>query len=314
MKKELHLLGNKCVLFFFLFLLAQKSYSQLGPIDGGFTIGPSNFLGDLGGNYGKGTGFLKDNNFSQTRVLLGLHLTANPNEFLSIRLGANYGMISGDDAVIRGKGGLEEARLIRNLNFKSKIKEAFIAAEIFPLVFLEEDPTDTWHKLRPYGVVGVGVFNFNPMGQDPSNGNWIYLKNLRTEGQGFPEYPDRKEYKLTAVNFPVGFGVKYFASDNMSISMEIIHRFTTTDYVDDVSTTYIDRNLFYAHLPLNQAILADRLHDKSGSSVNRNAGDKRGTATNNDGYYSVGLKASFRIGGNGDRSFRNSTRCPVMRY
>jgi hypothetical protein len=223
-------------------------------------------------------------------------------------------MISGDDAVINGKGGLEEARLIRNLNFKSKIKEVLFAAEVFPLVILEDDPTDTWHKIRPYGVIGIGVFNFNPMGQDPSNGNWVYLKDLHTEGQGFPEYPDRKEYKLTTVNVPMGFGAKYFASDNMSISMEVVHRVTFTDYVDDVSTTYIDRNLFYARLPLNQAILADRLSDKSAASVNRNSGDKRGTATNNDGYYSVGLKVSFRLGGNGDNSFRNSTRCPVMRY
>ena len=312
MKKELHFLGNKCVLFFFIFLIAQNSYGQLGPIDGGFTIGPSNFLGDLGGNYGKGTGFLKDNNFSQTRVLIGLHLTANPSEYLSIRLAANYGMISGDDAVINGKGGLEEARLIRNLNFKSKIKEAFLAAEIFPLVFLEEDPTDTWHKLRPYGVVGVGVFSFNPMGQDPVTGNWVYLKPLHTEGQGWIN--GTKEYKLTSLNFPVGFGVKYFASDNMTISMEVIHRITTTDYVDDVSTVYVDRNLFYANLPLSQAILAERVYDKSGASVNRNAGDKRGTATNNDGYYSVGLKVAFRLGALGGDNYRNSTRCPVMRY
>jgi hypothetical protein len=313
MKQKLHFAGNKCVLFLLLLTLTQTSYSQLGPIDAGFTLAPSNFLGDLGGNYGKGTGFLKDNNFSMTRVFVGVHLTANPSEYFSFRLAANYGNISGDDAVINGKGGLEEARIVRNLNFKSRITEALFLAEVYPLVILEEDPYDTWHKIRPYGVIGAGYFHFNPQGQDPATGGWVYLKPLHTEGQGFPEFPERKEYKLSGFNIPMGFGAKYFASDNMTLSMEIIHRKTFTDYIDDVSTVYIDRNLFFAHMPVNQAIIAQRMYDKSGSALNRNTGKKRGTATNKDGYYSIGLKASFRLG-TGDRSFRNSTRCPVMRY
>jgi hypothetical protein len=309
MKHKLHLPGNKCVLFVLLFLsFTLHSYSQ---IDGGFTIGPSNFLGDLGGNYGKGTGFLKDNNLPSTRVFVGLHLTANPNQYLSFRLAANYGNIAGDDAVIKGKGGLEEARLIRNLNFRSRITEAFFAAELYPLVFLEEDPTDTWHKIRPYGVLGVGYFKFNPQGQDPTTGGWVYLKPLRTEGQGF--VPGRPEYKLSGMNIPMGFGAKYFASDNMSLSFEIIHRKTFTDYIDDVSTRYIPASTFYSMMPVNQANLAIRMADKSASAVNRNAGKKRGTETNKDGYYSIGLKASFRLG-SGDHGYRNSTRCPVMRY
>ena len=312
MKQKLHLPGNKCVLFVLLFLtFTFHSYSQLGPIDGGFTIGPSNFLGDLGGNYGKGTGFLKDNNIPSTRVFVGVHLTANPSEYLSFRLAANYGNIAGDDALISGKGGLEEARLIRNLNFRSRITEAFLVAEVFPLVFLEEDPTDTWHKIRPYAVMGAGYFKFNPQGQDPTTGGWVYLKPLRTEGQGF--VAGREEYKLSGMNIPLGFGAKYFASDNMALSFEIIHRKTFTDYIDDVSTQYIPSSTFYSMMPVNQANLAIRMADKSGSAVNRNAGKKRGTATNKDGYYSIGLKASFRLG-SGDHGYRNSTRCPVMRY
>jgi hypothetical protein len=29
-------------------------------------------------------------------------------------------------------------------------------------VLLEDDPTSVFGRLRPYGVIGVGVFNFNP--------------------------------------------------------------------------------------------------------------------------------------------------------
>lgn len=312
MKQKLHFVGNRCVLFITLLTLTLTSYSQLGPIDAGFTIGPSNFLGDLGGNYGKGRGFIKDNNFSMTRVFVGVHLTANPSEYISLRLAANYGNIAGDDAVINGKGGYEEARLVRNLNFKSRIMEGLLLAELYPLVILEEDPTDTWHKIRPYGVIGVGYFTFNPQGQDPTTGGWVYLKPLHTEGQGFPEYPDRKEYALHGMNIPMGFGAKYYASDNMTLSFEIVHRKTFTDYIDDVSTRYIDPSLFYTHLPTNRAIVAERLHDKRLGAGNRIAGKKRGDA-NKDAFYSIGLKASFRLGG-GNNGYRNSTRCPVMRY
>jgi len=34
--------------------------SEKNTTEGGFTIGPMVFLGDLGGHFGKGTGFLKD--------------------------------------------------------------------------------------------------------------------------------------------------------------------------------------------------------------------------------------------------------------
>ncbi len=35
----------------------------------GINVGPSNFLGDLGGNLGKGTTFLKDNSFKTTNYI-----------------------------------------------------------------------------------------------------------------------------------------------------------------------------------------------------------------------------------------------------
>lgn len=315
MEKRLHFLGNNCVLFLLGLTISYSSFSQTRRIDAGITLGPSNFLGDLGGNKGKGTTFLKDNNFSQTKLMVGAHLTVTPMEWLAFRLAVNFGSVSGDDAIIKGQGGLEEARKVRNQNFKSAISEVFLAAEFYPTVFLEESPEDTYHKLRPYALLGVGAFRFNPKGQDPATGQWVDLKPLRTEGQGFPEYPDRKEYKLTQLNVPMGIGIKYFLSETFAVGLEIIHRKTFTDYIDDVSTNYIDPALFYAHMPANQAALAERMADKrNGGLSSTTGGDKRGTPTNNDGYYSIGFKLSFNLSGGGDRSLRNSTRCPILRF
>jgi len=319
MKQNLHSSVWKCwllsllTLAFYLPSFSQYTGESGAFYEAGISLGPSNFLGDLGGTQGIGRPFLKDNNFPLTKFMIGGYLTYQPNEWLGFRLMGNYGHLEGDDAIIKGKGGEEENRKARNSNFRSNIVEGFLALEVYPTVFLEYEPTDIFHKLRPYGIIGVGVFHFNPQGTDPLNGNWVDLKPLHTEGEGFAEYPDRKEYKLTQLNIPMGVGVKYFLSETVSLSLEVIHRKTFTDYIDDVSTTYVDPAVFYAHLPLAQAQLAERMANKStptGSNTRIfGAGDKRGTATNNDAYYSFGFKLGIRLGRND--GYSNSTRCPV---
>ncbi len=276
--------------------------------EAGITIGPSNFLGDLGGNAGKGTTFLKDNNFSMTKLTYGAYLAYQPAEWLGFRFAVNFGRLEGDDAIIKGKGGWEEARKLRNSNFRSKLSEALLMAEVYPTVFIENDPSDVWLKLRPYGVIGVGVFHFNPQGKDPLTGDWVDLKPLRTEGQGL--IPGVPEYKLTQINIPMGVGIKYFLSESVNLSLEVLHRKTFTDYIDDVSTNYVDPAIFYANMPLAQAQLAARMANKSGGTGTRfKPGDKRGNPNQNDAYYTVGIKLGFRLGSS-DR-WSTSTRCPV---
>lgn len=313
MKQDLHSFVRKCcavsllTTLFYTASFGQNSESS-AHLEAGITMGPSNFLGDLGGNAGKGTTFLKDNNIQMTKFTVGAFISYHPSEFLSFRFSINKGSLEGDDAIIKGKGGMEETRKNRNSNFRSKFTEASIMAEVYPTAFIEYDPTDNLRKLRPYVTIGIGAFKFNPQGQDPLTGEWVNLQPLRTEGQGFAEYPTRKEYKLTSMNIPVGVGVKYFMSENLNVSFEIVHRKTFTDYVDDVSTTYADPALFYNYMPAAQAQLAERMANKSINNV-YGAGDKRGTATNNDAYYTAQFKLGFRLGNN--NRYRNSTNCPI---
>ncbi|MFM2363387.1 MAG: hypothetical protein RLZZ316_2289 [Bacteroidota bacterium] len=315
MKRFLHSVWGIVVCALLSLFIPTQTSAQEGFKEAGFTLAPSNFLGDLGGNFGRGTTFLKDNNFEMTKIMFGGHLSIYPKDWIGLRIAANVGKLEGDDAVIDDKGGLETGRKYRNLNFRSRLIEAFAAAEFYPTVFLEYDPTDVFHKIRPYGLIGVGVFNFNPQGLDAATGQWVNLKELHTEGQGFKEYPDRPEYKLTQLNIPMGVGIKYWASDNVSIGLEVIHRKTFTDYIDDVSTAYIDPQLFYNNLPLDKAVLAQRMADKSpNGNTQTQIGGKRGTPQNNDSYYSFGFKIGIRLGAGSDRGYRNSTRCPVIRF
>ncbi|HXC06074.1 MAG TPA: DUF6089 family protein, partial [Bacteroidia bacterium] len=200
---------------------AERNNSEIG-----MTVGPMVFLGDLGGHAGKGTTFIKDYNMNTTKIAVGAYGAIYPAQWLGFRLSLNYGNIEGNDADIKNKGGDEATRLERNLDFKSVILEGTVMAEFYPTVFIEDDPDDITARLRPYGVLGLGVFHFNPQGsyRNPATGDtyWVDLRPLHTEGEGFAEYPDRKEYSLTQINIPMGAGIKYFFSENVNLSFEII--------------------------------------------------------------------------------------------
>ncbi len=326
MKKFLHFLWGTCVIILLSIIIpshAQAQYNDGGPFSElGITVGPSNFLGDLGGHLGKGQTFLKDNNFNLTKLSFGVHYSYYPKDWLGVRLAVNIGKLEGDDNIIKSKGGLEEARYNRGLSFQSKLFEAIVVGEVYPTVFMEEDPSDLYHKLRPYGIVGIGVFHFNPKAIDPSSGQLVELRPLRLEGQGFAEYPDRKQFSLWQPNIPLGVGVKYWLNDNISLGLEVIYRKTFTDYIDAVSTTYIGKAAFDNNANLysspQQLALAKHMYDLSNNGSGGHPGygqpgDKRGDPSQKDAYYTFGIKLGVRLGGGGD-NFRNSTRCPVIRF
>jgi len=193
-------------------------------------------------------------------------------------------------------------------------------AEVYPTVFLEEEPDDVTARLRPYGVIGLGLFHFNPQGSyrnQYGDVSWVDLQPLHTEGQGFPEYPDRKPYKLTQMNIPIGVGIKYFLSENLNLSFEIVHRKTFTDYIDDVSTRYVDPTLFAKYLSPSQAAIAVAMSNKSAQGYNTpgyGTNAKRGDPTQNDAYFTAQFRLGIRIGGRSETRWRNSTHCPLLRF
>ena len=289
-------------------------------IEAGLNFGPTFFLGDLGGNYGKGTTFLKDLNLEETKLMKGAFISVYPTDWLGFRVAGQITYVSGKDDIINTDGEHETYRKERNLDFKSKIWEAYAAVELYPLMMfnLYDDYNP---RLKPYGVLGVGVFNFNPQGSlTASNGTktWYNLQPLRTEGQGMTEYPSRKIYNLTQINIPMGFGLKYDLSDRVTIGTEFLYRKTFTDYIDDLSTTYIDPIYFDNYLSVQDASIARKIHDKTNSLTtpgNRTIpGEQRGNAKNMDAYFSTVLKVGIRFGqiygSSSERNAARQTRCP----
>src|SRR5437868_3617277 len=76
-------------------------------IELGITLGANNFLGDLGGNIGKGQDLLKDYTFKTVRPLLGVSLNYYPLRWLNINTGINFTSVTGADSLITNENGLE---------------------------------------------------------------------------------------------------------------------------------------------------------------------------------------------------------------
>jgi hypothetical protein len=120
----------------------------------------------------------------------------------------------------------------RNLSFKSRLYEASLVGEY---TFLDMD----YKQFSPYVFAGFALFHFSPYAFD-TLGHKVFLQPLSTEGQGLAQYPDRKVYQRTQISLPFGGGIKFRVQDNVMLGFEIGMRKLFTDYLDDVSTTYVD--------------------------------------------------------------------------
>ncbi|MES2891608.1 MAG: hypothetical protein V4725_06335 [Bacteroidota bacterium] len=273
-------------------------------VEAGLNFGPTFFLGDLGGHRGKGTTFVKDLNLKLTKVMKGAFIAVYPNQWLGFRAAAQVTYVEGRDELITTKGEDELYRKQRNLDFRSTMFEVYAAAEVYPLMLLNSFDIEYNPRYRPYGFIGIGIFRFDPEGSiTDQNGNvtWHKLAPLHTEGQGFAEHPDRKPYKLTQVNIPLGAGIKYIVSERVNLATELLYRKTFTDYIDDLSTDYIDPNLFDKYLTPANANLARQLNDKAFTSYVPGSprftpGNQRGNVRNKDAYFSFVLKLGVRLG------------------
>ncbi len=256
----------------------------------GASLGLMNCLTDLGGGKGIGKPFIKDVNVGNTQPEGSVYVTTFYKNVIGIRSEIVWGIVKASDAVLKNVKESTGGRYERNLSFRSTIFEVSLLGELHPLYFKKYYPSDKLPRISPYLLGGIGYFVFNP--QARYNGAWVDLRPLSTEGQGFAEYPDRKFYKLKQINFPVGAGIKYKLSDQFNISAECVYRILTTDYLDDVSTTYIDKNLFQKYLGAD-APTAVALYDRQKEIVptgSTNVGDIRGNPKNNDAYFSFNFK------------------------
>lgn len=123
----------------------------------------------------------------------------------------------------------------RNLSFNTDIAEFALQGDFNFFKYLPGSPE---YRFTPYVTFGVGAFSYDPTAFIPGGQDPFYdLNRHMTEGQAKP-------YAQSAICFPIGMGVKYNFFRNLNIGFEVGYRFTNTDYLDDVSTTYSDPSTF----------------------------------------------------------------------
>ncbi|MFH1319784.1 MAG: outer membrane beta-barrel protein [Bacteroidota bacterium] len=279
---------NKKIVFLLLILLipllsSAQRWKRMR-YEFAFGLGASNFLGELGGADQIGTDYFRDIEISMTRPVLSVGVRYKINKWLAGKTNLTYARISGNDKLTT-----EESRNYRNLSFRSDIIE--FSVQIEPAVIKEQAghryrlkgvKGRKWKMVNTYPFIGVAVFYFNPKAD--YQGKWHSLRPLCTEGQGF--FPTRKKYSLIQISVPVGIGFKYGYNRRWGVSLEYGIRKTFTDYIDDVSTTYISEQYFYTEFDEEKSNLAAALADQSDDSKPQKtaAGQQRGDPSDNDSY------------------------------
>jgi hypothetical protein len=274
----------------------QDYFDRPAVYEVGISVGPMNSLTDIGGRRGNGPRGLKDLNLKNTSLSGGAFARVVYKNAFAIRVEANVGRVKGSDSVLADVKSSAFDRYNRNLSFRSNIFEVNVLGELYPLTLFGTQGSVYYPGvISPYVVLGVGLFHFNP--QAKLNSKWIDLQPLRTEGEGFAEYPDRKVYHRTQLSIPLGFGGRYQASEKINLSMEFLFRKLFTDYLDDVSTTYIEQSLFQKYLSgedlANALALNKRVRTDDNPNRKVSAGDRRGNSNRNDHFFSLNFKVAY---------------------
>ena len=260
----------------------QEAVVQEGEF--GIGIGAAHYFGDLNTR-----AHLNRPKFAATAFF-----RKNFGNYIAVRVGASYAQLGYSDIYNDHNEYMQK----RNLSFNSNVWELALQGDFNFFRFMPGEPG---YNFTPYVTFGVGVFNYDPFAM--LQGQKHFLRPLNTEGQGTTLYPDRKPYGSMAFSIPFGAGVKYCINDRINVGFEIVHRVTGTDYLDDVSKTYIDPSVFPT-LPNGDPSPAYLLHDRSyelGEPIGL-PGRQRGVQTQKDQFATAIFYISFNL---------QSYRCPT---
>jgi hypothetical protein len=170
----------------------------------------------------------------------------------------------------------------RNLNFRSSNWEFVVSGQFdfFPY----EKMMRRRPRINPYIYAGVGLMTFDPWGQ-MSNGKWHQLRPLETE---------HVKYGNVAFLYTAGFGLKFRYTYKWSFMVEGGYRYTTTDYIDDVSKAkYADASSF--DNSISAAMSNKSTNFPYHGPTSQTPQDYRGNPKNKDGYFifSAGIVYTF---------------------
>lgn len=230
--------------------------------------GSATYFGDLKHDY----------NIRKAASNVNLGIEARLLTKVSARFQASYYRIQGNDAKANDSTYAQQ----RNLSFYGDNWEVSLQG----VYYLFKYQGDYFRRMRwdPYLFAGIGTTYFNP--KTKLYGQSLALADLETEGVNYNQW---------ALMIPVGIGMKFKINTFMNFNIEASYHFTTTDYMDDVSTKFLA-----SYPDLTTELVANRKDEID--VVNQNAydnilieGGRRGNPDVNDSYLFINLQLEFYL-------------------
>lgn len=300
----------KRILLTFLVVLVTMPFAsaQNYRLEAGVMMGASNILGDIGGKSLPRRDFVADLKVQATALSGGLFMRFALSPRLHSGLSVMYASLNGNDSLSTNPG-----RNQRNLNFRNRLLDiaTFVDYEIY-----EQYNVGRSRKYRidfaTYVTLGVGFFFHNPEAEigkggftssdgsiEYSEGDWVKLQPLATEGVN---------YSTTGISILLGGGFDFTIDRQWRVGFRTLLRSTNTDYLDDISTDYVDPNSFpntaEGELARELAYRGDELGKPQNWSPNQEfqeGSNVRGNMDRDDDYFFMSLSCAYVFKGKGGK-------------
>lgn len=277
-----HLLAT-LIICFPITLFAQNSIVQEGEF--GIGIGAGHYFGDLNTRA----------RLNRPKPAASLFFRKNFGNYIAMRVSGSFAQLGYSDVYNTHN----EFMRRRNLSFNTNVWELGLQGDFNFYRFMPGEPE---FRFTPYVTFGVSAFSYDPYAY--LNGDKYFLRSLEigTEGQGDTAYRDRKPYSSMALAIPFGVGLKYSINHRINVGFEVVYRFTNTDYLDDVSKTYVDPAVFRpAPDGSNPGLLLSDRSYETGEPIGIK-GRQRGNSQNKDHFATALFYISFNL---------QSYKCPT---
>lgn len=261
--------------------------------DYGIKLGAANYLGDIGGKDLPRQDFIWDMHLGQTRWATGAYGRYKFSKRLAVAVNFDYMQIQDADLY-----STYVPRRGRNLNFRNRMFEMGGRLEV--TLWYDNDVGNRGYynpDYKLYAFGGVAGYYSNPQARlvydgtnldDPGDlvpgdyvdNTWYTLRPLQTEGVN---------YSAFGVAIPAGLGMYFTFNKEWRVGWELSWRTTFTDYLDDVSTSYVlptpeDPENYDLALDLQSQTYQDLI-----TELNKDLPDGQGPMTVQDHGYQGGV-------------------------
>jgi hypothetical protein len=293
----------------------------------GWSLGVNFGLSDLWGDVGTKSPidhYVNDKYWDRPKFMGGIFARYAMHPAAVLHMGVNYGTLYANDnfnhTKAKSAASLEDdafQRYARNLDIKDYVWEGSLMLEVNPRRFNLESK-GAKKRMQPYIMFGIGGFHFRPTatytprgtdGRPNGQARQVNLYDLHLEGDNTNVndsiklalgFVAPKEYSLWQPMVPLGLGLRWDMGKQLCIGVEYVYRYTFTDYLDNVSTFYVDPRLFdviHKDDPAKAAMAKD-LYDKSwqiDKDYSHKANEIRGNPSVKDGYSTLSITFYYKV-------------------